>query len=256
MSAKADAPQAGPSVASRVLAILSSFDETHTSLTLSDIARRSGLPLSTTHRLLAELEKWEAVDRSPDGVYRVGRRLWQLGTLAPVQRELREVALSPMQDLYVATHENVTLAVLSGRSALYVERIHGKASVRVESRPGRPLPLHATGVGKVLLAYAEPALADSVLEDLIPVTPYTITDPQRMRRELATVRRNGYARSVEEMTLGTSAISVPIFEGRDRVIAALALVTRTVRKDLVKLVPALQVASATISRSLASRRTD
>lgn len=247
---------AGPSVTSRVLSVLSSFDETHTALTLSDIARRSGLPLSTTHRLLAELEKWQAVDRDHDGYYHVGRRLWQLGTLAPVQRELREVALPPMQDLYGATQENVTLAVLSGSSALYVERIHGKSSVRVESRPGRPLPLHATGVGKVLLAYADDDLVESCLASLTAVTSHTITDRAHMRRELAAVRRNGYARSLEEMTPGTSAIAVPILDMEERAVAALGLVTRTVRRDIVKFVPALRVASATISRRLAQHRPD
>jgi DNA-binding IclR family transcriptional regulator len=242
------------SVTSRVLAVLSSFDEAHSALTLSEIARRAGLPLSTTHRLLAELERWQAVERSPSGVYQVGRRLWQLGTLAPVQRELREIALPPMQDLYVATQENVTLAVLSGRSALYVERIHGKASVPVESRPGRPLPLHATGVGKVLLAHAPVELIEACLADLAPVTAFTIVDRERLRRELAAVRRNGYARSSEEMTLGTAALAVPIVDAQQRVVAALGLVTRTLRRDLVKLVPALRVAAAAISRPLARQR--
>lgn len=252
--AQRSAVTAGPSVTSRVLSVLSAFDETHTALTLSDIARRSGLPLSTTHRLLAELEKWQAVDRDEEGTYHVGRRLWQLGTLAPVQRELREVALPPMQDLYGATQENVTLAVLSGSSALYVERIHGKASVRVESRPGRPLPLHATGVGKVLLAYADDDLVESCLSNLTAVTSHTITDRAHMRRELAAVRRNGYARSLEEMTPGTSAIAVPILDMEGRAVAALGLVTRTLRRDIVKFVPALRVASATISRRLAQQR--
>jgi DNA-binding IclR family transcriptional regulator len=247
------APGPGPSVTSRVLALLSSFDESHPALTLSELSRRSGLPLSTTHRLLAELEAWQALDRGEDGVYRIGRRLWQIGTLAPVQRELREVALPLMQDLFVATQENVTLAVLSGTSALYVERIHGKSSVAVERRPGRPLPLHATGVGKVLLAFADDEVTETCLSGLRPVTAHTIVDRARMQRELAAVRRNGYARSLEEMTPGTAALAVPIVDSESRVVAALGLVTHTLRRDLVKLVPALRVAAATISRSLAQR---
>ena len=241
----------GPSVTSRVVALLGSFDESHIRLSLSDISRRSGLPLSTAHRLLGELEQWHAVDRGADGTYCIGRRLWQLGTLAPVQRELREVALPPMQDLYVATQENITLAVLHGTNALYVERIHGKASVRVESRPGRPLPLHATGVGKVLLAYADRELVERCLDQLTAVTGHTIVDRERMQRELASVRRNGYARTVEEMRLGVCAIAVPIADSSGEVVAALGLVTRAVRRDLGKFVPALRVAAATISRNVA-----
>ena len=238
------------SVTTRALTLLSAFDEAHPRLTLSELSRRSGLPLSTAHRLLAELEAHHAVERDGDGSYTVGRWIWQLGTLAPVQRELRAVAFAPMQDVYQATHENVHLAVLAANRALYIERIHGSTSVSVATRPGRPLPLHATGVGKVLLAYAPDEVVRTCLEHLNPVTPYTIVAPERMRRELAAVRRAGYARTVEEMTLGTSAIAVPIFGTDDEVVAALGLVTRSLRRDLVRFVPALRVASATITREL------
>jgi DNA-binding IclR family transcriptional regulator len=156
-----------------------------------------------------------------------------------------------MQDLYEATHENVQLAVREGARALYVETIRGTASVPVLSRPGVPLPLHATGVGKVLLAWAPRDVLEPCLEDLKPVTRYTITERGRMLRELAGVRRLGYARTVEEMGYGTCALAVPVHDRAGDVVAALGLVTRTVRKDLVKFVPALQVASASITRRMA-----
>jgi DNA-binding IclR family transcriptional regulator len=238
------------SVTSRVLSLLSSFDESHSALSLTDLSRRSGLPLSTTHRLVGELERWDAVERGDDGRYRVGRRLWQIGTLAPVQRELREVALAPMQDLFVATQENVTLAVVSGLNALYVERIHGKASVKVESRPGRPLPLHATAVGKVLLAFDDDDLVERRLESLTAVTAHTITDRRALVRELDRVRRDGYAVTTEEMTKGVAALAVPVLDYQGRATAALGLVTRTIGRDLVRYVPALRVAAATIARNL------
>lgn len=241
-----------PSVTARVLALLSAFDESRPRLTLTELARAADLPVSTAHRLLAELTAWDAVARDDDGTYCVGRRLWQLGTLAPVQRELREVALPAMQDLYEATHENVHLAVRDGTTALYVERIHGSSSVALVSRAGVPLPLHATGVGKVLLAWADRATVDQCLADLRPVTPYTIVERGRMVRELAAVRRNGYARTVEEMTLGTCSVAVPVHAsdgGQDGdVVASLGLVTSTVRRDLTRYVSALQVAAATITR--------
>ena len=243
------APRA--SVTSRVLAILGAFDERRPRLTLTQIAQTADLPVSTTHRLLGELQAWDAVQRDDDGRYVVGRRLWKLGTLAPVARELREASLPAMQDLYEATHENVQIAVREGSTALYVERIHGKSSVPVLSRPGLPLPLHATGVGKVLLAWAPREIIEAALADLRPITRYTITERGRMLRELAAVRRNGYARTVEEMGYGTCSIAVPVLDGGDRVVAALALVTSTVRRDPGKFVPALRVASASITRRMA-----
>ena len=240
-----------PSVTSRVLALLDAFDEHRPRLTLTELAHAADLPVSTAHRLLAELQAWDAVERDADGYYVVGRRLWKLGTLAPVARELREASLPAMQDLYEATHENVQIAVREGTSALYVERIHGTNSVPVLSRPGVPLPLHATGVGKVLLAYAPRDVVEECVENLKPITRYTIVERGRMLRELAAVRRFGYARTMEEMGYGTCSLAVPVLGPGEVVVAALALVTRTVRKDLVRFAPALQVASASITRRMA-----
>jgi DNA-binding IclR family transcriptional regulator len=238
-------------VSSRVLAILGAFDEHRPRLTLTELAQAADLPVSTAHRLIGELRAWDAVERDADGRYVVGRRLWKLGTLAPVARELREASLPAMQDLYEATHENVQIAVREGTTALYVERIHGTSSVPVLSRPGVPLPLHATGVGKVLLAYAPREVVQECVENIKPITRYTITERGRMLRELAGVRRLGYARTVEEMGYGTCSYAVPVLGADGEVVAALALVTRTVRKDLVKFVPALQVAAASITRRMA-----
>ena len=156
-----------------------------------------------------------------------------------------------MQDLYEATHENVQIAVREGTKALYVERIHGNRSVPVLSRPGLPLPLHATGVGKVLLAYAPAEIVEHCVQNLHPITRYTITHRGRMLREIAAVRRLGYARTVEEMGYGTCSLAVPVLGADDEVVAALALVTSTVRRDLVRFAPALRVAAASITRRMA-----
>jgi DNA-binding IclR family transcriptional regulator len=233
-----------------VLAILGAFDEQRPRLTLSELAHAAGLPVSTAHRLVGELHSWGALERDGEGRYMLGRRLWKLGTLTPVARELREASLPAMQDLYEATHENVQLAVREGPTALYVDRIHGPRSVPVLSRPGVPLPLHATGVGKVLLAWAPPAVVEECIADLQRITRYTIVERGRMMRELSSVRRLGYSRTIEEMGYGTCSLSVPVVDGNDQVVAALALVTPSVRRDLVKFVPALRVASASITRRM------
>lgn len=240
--------ESGRSVTSRVLAVLAAFDAQRSVLGVTDIARRSGLAVSTAHRLVAELEEWGALARRPDGRYEVGRRLWQLGLLAPVHRELRDVALPHMQDVLAATGENVHLAVRDDMQALYVERLHGARAVPVVSGSGVRLPLHATGVGKVLLADAPTAVVARVLADLAPVTPYTVTDPERLRAQLAEVRRRGFARTSEEMTLGTVSIAVPVRDAAGRARAALGVVVPNTRRDLSRQLPALQVAAAGISR--------
>ncbi|HEY1667627.1 MAG TPA: helix-turn-helix domain-containing protein, partial [Trebonia sp.] len=153
---------AGVTVTSRVLSILGSFDAGHPSLTLTEIAQRAGLTLPTTHRLVGELTAWGALRRTGPGRYVIGQRMWDLGLLAPVQTGLRDVASPFLHDLYGATLATVHLAVRDGARALYLDCVSGHASVPVVSKAGSRLPLHSTGVGKVLLAHAPASLRHEV----------------------------------------------------------------------------------------------
>jgi len=242
----------GASVVSRALALLSAFDDDHRRLTLSEMARRADLPLPTTHRLAGELVRGGMLVRRPSGEYVVGRRLWSLGLLAPLQSGLREIASPFLSDLHAATLATVHLAVRDHTQALYVDRLSGGASVAVVSTAGSRLPLHATGVGKVLLAHAPERVQDQVLGSLAQMTPYTITQAGRMREQLSRIRRDGYAATVEEMTLGACSVAVPVRRGpgHDDVVAAIGVVVPTLKRDRARLVAALQVAAQGIGRSL------
>ena len=118
------------------------------------------------------------------------------------------------------------------------------------SNAGSDLPLHATGVGKALLAYAPAEVIKAAVASPQRVTAYTITEPGRLRRQLAEVRRRGYARTNEEMTLGTSSLAVAIFDAAGSPVAALGVVVSSNRRDLLQLVPVLRVAANAISRGL------
>jgi DNA-binding IclR family transcriptional regulator len=115
--------------------------------------------MSTTYRLAAELVAWGALER-PDGGpgYRLGPRLSELGAMAPRARTLREVAAPFMRDLHAATQEDVQLTVLDGPAARVVERVPGGG---LPAPWAGAVPLHATAVGKVLLAHEELALGSS-----------------------------------------------------------------------------------------------
>lgn len=239
----------GASVTSRALALLGAYDEQHRSMTLSELAARAGLALPTAHRLVGELVAWGALARREDGQYVVGRRIWDLGLLAPVQTGLRQVAEPFLHDIYGATLATVHLAVRDGTQVLYLDRMAGHASVPVVSRVGSRLPLHATGVGKVLLAHAPEDVQEQVLASLERITPYTITQPGRLRLQLASIRRQGYATTVEEMSLGACSVGVPIRRG-DEVVAALGIVVPNLKRDRPRLVTALQVAAQGVARSL------
>lgn len=249
MAGNSSAP--GASVTSRALAVLGTFDGTHRRLTLTEIAQRAELPPATTHRLVGELVAWGALSRTPAGDYVVGRRIWDLGLLAPVQTGLRQLASPYLHDLYGATLATVHLAVRDGLEALYLDRLSGHASVPIVSTVGSRLPMHATGVGKVLLAHAPADVQRAVLSDLPRITPYTITQPGLLRRQLARVLREDYATTVEEMSLGGCSVAVPIRRGPE-VVAALGMVVPSLKKDRPKLVGALQVAARGIGRALIS----
>ena len=239
----------GASVTSRALALLGAFDERHRRLTLSRLAQRADLPVATAHRLVGELVEWGALTRTTSGEYVVGRRLWDIGMLAPLQTGLRELASPYLHDLYGATRATVHLAVRDGSEVLYLDRLRGNASVPVVNTIGSRLPLHATGVGKVLLAHAPADVQADVLRRLSRVTPYTVIQPGTLRRQLARVLRDDYATTSEEMSLGACSIGVPIRAG-DQVVAALGLVVASLRRDRDKLVTAMQVAARSIGRSL------
>lgn len=240
----------GASVTSRVLALLGAFDAEHRSLTLSELARRADLPLPTAHRLVGELVSGGALVRRPSGEYVVGRRMWDLGLLAPVQAGLRQVASPFLHDIYAATLATVHLGVRDGVEVLYVDRLSGHASVPVVSQLGSRLPLHPTGVGKVLLAYAPEDVREHVLTHLTRFTPYTITQPGRLVAELRQVQRLGFAQTNEEMSLGACSVAVPIRTADGRVVAALGIVVPSLKRDRPRLVAALQVAAQGIGRSL------
>src|SRR5579862_7338904 len=161
---------------------------------MSELSRRTGLPLTTAHRLIGELERWGGLERGEDGRYRIGLRMVELAALCPRGVGLRDVALPYMQDLYEATHQNVQLAVRDGTDGVYIERIAGRHAVPVRTRVGAHWPLHATGVGLVLLAHAPRDVQEQVLNaPLKAFTPYTVTDPKTLRKMLAEVRRTGIA---------------------------------------------------------------
>jgi DNA-binding IclR family transcriptional regulator len=245
----------GRSVTSRVLTVLGSFSADRTHLSLSDISRRTGLPLATAHRLVGELTAWGALERDGQGRYRIGLRLWEVAVLAPRGLGLREIALPFLEDLYEATHENVQLAVLDGVDVVYVERISGRHAVGVFSRVGGRWPAHATGVGLVLLANAPTEVQEHYLASpLAAFTRKTIVDPGRLRRVLAEVRRTGVAVSDGQVTLDAVSVAAPVRAAADEVVAALSIVVRAGSVEPRTLAPAVLTAARGISRAIRQSR--
>jgi DNA-binding IclR family transcriptional regulator len=241
----------GRSVLNRGLAVLQSFSKEQPELTLGAIQQATGLPSATTYRLVAELVEWGALERVGRGRYRIGIRLWQIGSLAPQARNLRDVALPFLQDLLDVTHEVVHLVVLDEGKALYLERLMCRPEVHTRSRVARRLPLHATGPGKILLAHSPAELVDETIRaGLSKQARNTITDPAVLRRTLADIRRSGFCISRDEMTDGASSVAAPVRCVNGQVIAAISVVVPSDSRDLQVLVPAVRLAAAGITRGM------
>ncbi|QFZ24815.1 IclR family transcriptional regulator [Saccharothrix syringae] len=234
----------------RAFALLSVFTVDRPAMTLSELSRRSGLPLSTTHRLVAALVELRALTRNPDGGYSVGLRLLELGALSPGSLGLRDRAVPFLEDLYEVTRHNVQLAVRDGLEVVYVERISARDAVNVVTRVGSRMPLHCTGVGLVLLAAAPAAVQEEVLAGpLRRFTERTIVRPAELREVLARVRRDGYAISDRQIELITFSVAAPVRDAAGDVVASVSVVVPTgTRTDTV--VPAVRACGLAISRAL------
>ncbi|RHW22738.1 IclR family transcriptional regulator [Nocardioides immobilis] len=239
----------GASVSGRLLAVLGAFDVAHPAHSLTEISNRADLPLSTTKRLVVELERWGGLERLVNKHYRIGIRFWELGSLAPRQRGLRDHALPHMHDLYAATHQNVQLVVVDGLGALCIEKISGSKAVPTKTEIGGRPPLHATAVGKALLACSKVDLYRQVCQQGMPkYTPYTIVEPGRLSANLREVRRKGVAYSREEMSTGAISVASPIVTSDGVLRGALGVVMRA-NANLDVLGPGVRTAALRIARA-------
>ena len=241
------------SVADKLFAIADAFSGRE-DLSLSEIAARAGLPLSTAHRLVGEWVEWGGLVRGDDGRYRLGLKLWRLGVRQPTARRLRRAALPYLEDLLESTREHVHLAVRDGLGAIYLERLSGRDAVPVISEVGSRLPLHATGVGLVLLAHA----GDDVLQEVLAshprkYLPNTLTEERELRIRLAEIRSTGISQAVEELTRGAFSVAAPVRDASGEVVAAVSIIAHVDRRDEPQFALGVRMAARGTSTALGWR---
>ncbi|MGW1992433.1 IclR family transcriptional regulator [Embleya sp. NPDC001921] len=210
----------GAQAVQRALGILHCFRATGTDLSASDIARRMDLSVSTAHRLARTLVGAGFLDQDDrTSRYRLGPVVAELGLLAYHQRGLHHAA-PELEQLSRRTSATSDLAIRSGRHALVLVG----SSVQPGTGLGLRRPLHSTALGKVLLAWADPA--DGGLEPLLPLAPQTertIVDPVALRAQLQAARAIGYALNDGESVPGVRTLAVPILNRAGHAHAALAV---------------------------------
>jgi DNA-binding IclR family transcriptional regulator len=246
-------PPEGDPVIDRAFSLLAAFDAGHRLLTLRELSRRSGIPVSSTLRLAGRLMAWGALERDEDGRYSIGLRLLEVASLAPRGHGLRQVALPFMSDLAAVTQQHVQLAVREGLEVTLVERFSSHSSVPVRYRVGGKIPLHCTGMGLALLAFAPVDVQEDVLSRplALPGEPdQNLIPPAVLRRTLAEVRRERLAiyRRLEAEPM--VAVAAPILGEHEEAIAAIGVVLPEREAQPRRLGYAVRTAAQSISRQL------
>ncbi len=225
------------------------------SASLSEVARRTRLPVSTTHRLLETLRRRGFVQPVEPGRYRVGLRAFEVGMGFLRAQQLPEAARPVMAELVAQVRETANLAVRDGAEAVYVLQVESEQMLRLFARPGARHPLYCTGVGKVLLAWEpEEEVRGWLGPGPLPrYTPRTLTDPEAVLREVRRVRARGYAVDREERETGVRCVAAPVRDVSGRVVAALSVsapASRLPARRIPHVAAAVVAAARRISRRL------
>jgi DNA-binding IclR family transcriptional regulator len=235
------------SVVSRLAAILLTF-RSGSSHSVTELARLTGLPVSTAHRLAGDLAGWHLLRRAGDGRYEVGAILRQLAAGTERRPVLADRASLALSDLFEATQRRARLGVLDGTGVSYIEqRTRGEPSAGFTT--GANLPAHATALGKALLAFAPAQTIQGLPRHLRRYTPRTITGLDRLCQELRIVRLNGVALCQGELARGDCSLAAPVF-GPGGLVAAVEVQLHDVRGDVQMCRPAVIVAARALSREL------
>ena len=209
----------------KAIRILSLFSVFRPSMDANEISKELGLPRSTVYRLIRVLMKYELMEQNTEyRGYRLGIGLFQMGNIVKYQRRVGDIARPFMEELRNITKETVMLDVIEGHRAFVLREIEGTHPIRMTFDEGRAMPLHAGASSKVLLAYLSAEEQDRIIEEgLTRYTENTITDPVELKKELAKIRKNGYAYSDQELDVGARALSAPIRNFSGTVIAGISL---------------------------------
>lgn len=239
----------------RIFNVLDTVGAAPQPLTLSEIARGAGLPVSTAHRLLSELLHCDVLARTATGRYHLGERIWRLGVAAPWERELRRAAAVHLHALARDTGAAVALATLSGDRLVCLDTIAAPGAGLALADSGDELPLTATSAGKALLATMARDRLGAVLSKPLPrLTPFTLVAPQLLMNQVERARRHGYATAHDEAAVGQASISVEVRTGPHRARMALTVLTPAPRHDLTRMLSPLRAAAVVISAAVTARR--
>ena len=247
-------------VLDRALAILDTLSAQGPDLSLGELSEKLNLHKSTTHRLMMVLERHKLIERnSVNGRYRLGLKLFELGTRAVSQLDLRERARPFLEKLVLETSETVHLCLLDDSEVVYLDKVEPVRSVRMATSVGRRNPAHCTAVGKAIMAYLSDAQVEEIVrkQGMKAMTANTITSLVELKKELKVVRERGYAIDNEEIEEGVRCVGCVVrgFSGEPLAAISVSAPAFRLTKDKVKGLSQPVVAAAdALSRELGFKR--
>ncbi len=211
----------------RVLNILEAMASVGGPITVTELADRVKLKISTVHRLLSTLLHRGYVEQEDDNKYRLGLKLMEIGNAVLYYSDIRTVARPYLEELMERCNETVNLAILDDVDVVYIDQVESKNLIIVKmlAQVGNRGPVHCTSSGKVLLAFLPEDKREEVISrlDLVKYTNETITDPDNLRKELKRVREDGYAVDWGEREEHVRCIAAPILNHEGRAIASVSI---------------------------------
>ncbi len=236
-------------VLDRALAILDTLSAEGPDLSLGDISERLELHKSTAHRLIMVLERHKLIERnSVNGRYRLGLKLFELGTRAVSQLDLRERARPSLERLVLETSETVHLCILDDSEVVYLDKVEPTRSVRMATSVGRRNPAHCTAVGKAIMAYLPESQVEAIIrkQGMKAMTANTITSFAELKKELSIIRERGYAIDNEEIEEGVRCVGCVVRNFSGEPLAAISISAPAFRltKEKVKSLSQPVVAAA------------
>jgi DNA-binding IclR family transcriptional regulator len=216
----------------RALVILEALGDSPSGLTLTEVADLTNINKTTAYRFLQDLLRHHYIRRDdPSKRYFLGYRVLGLSVALLDDLDIRQVARPHLEKLVAELKETVHLVQLDGTEAVYIDKVDCPQPIMLKSKVGKRRPVHCTGVGKVLLAFAPDTFLDQVIRisGLARHTSTTITDPTALRQEMARIRERGYALDNSEHREGITCVAGPVFDVHGKVAAAVSIAGPTFR---------------------------
>ncbi|WP_158603489.1 IclR family transcriptional regulator [Micromonospora radicis] len=238
------------SVMGRGLMIIEALSRAGRPLSLATLAKVTQLPKSTVHRMASQLADLGLLDRTETG-FSLGLRVFEWGSQAARQRDLRRVAIPFLSDLYTRLRETIHLGVLDGRDVVYVEKLEGHTAVRCPTTVGGRRPAHSTALGKAMLAFT-PGGIEAVCRQPLPLqTSHTVIAPGLLYRQLLKVRETHVSIEIEEAFVGVACVAAPILYPDGTAAGAVSITSPALRFQPRHTAPVARETARRISAKLA-----